>query len=145
MESVTTLQESSLTLPRLLVGNFADDLLNKDLSFEPIIHNGRTSAEVHWLYKPEETNGSAAAIIRYYAGGSGQMHLHTGYELIYILEGEMVTTTGVVKKNDLILLKPGSAHASNCSDGCVALIIWQQPVQTLLASYSLWHPSNIPG
>ena len=133
MESVI-LDKPSLTLPHLLVGDFADSLKDKKLSFEPIIHNGRTNADIRWLYKPEETNGSAAAIIRYHKGGSGKMHLHTGYELIYIFEGEMETTTGVVKKNDLVLLKPGSVHASKCSDGCVALIIWQQPVQTLLAS-----------
>lgn len=134
MESATKFKNSELSLPRLLIGNFSDDLLDKKLYFEPIMENGRESAEVHWLFKAEEANGSAAAIIRYHAGGIGKMHLHTGFELIYILEGEMETTSGVVKKNDLVLLKPGSVHASRCSDGCVALIIWQQPVQTLLVS-----------
>lgn len=134
MNPKSLLTPPNITLPRLLVGSFAHDLQSQSFNFEPIIHDGRSSAEVHWLYKSDDANGSAAAIIHYHAGGSGQMHLHTGYELIYILEGEMVTTTGVVKKNDLILLKPGSAHASSCSEGCVALIIWQQSVQTLLMS-----------
>lgn len=134
MESLTLLEKNSFLLPQLLIGRFSDDLRNKELCFEPIVQNGRVSAEVHWLFKAEEANGSAAAIIRYHSGGSGQMHMHTGFELIYILEGEMETTSGVVKKNDLVLLEPGSVHASRCNDGCVALIIWQQPVETLLAS-----------
>lgn len=134
MESADILKITEVLLPRLLIGISSDDLILKELYFEPIVKNGRSSAEVHWLFKPEEANGSAAAIIRYHAGGSGKMHLHTGFELIYILKGEIETTSGRLKKNDLVLLRPGSVHASRCSDGCVALIIWQQPVQTLLAS-----------
>ncbi|MGF1860890.1 cupin domain-containing protein [Photobacterium profundum] len=119
------------SLPKLLVGALDHDLQIENLKFEPIEKNGRASAEVHWLFKPEEANGSAAAVIRYFAGGDAPPHLHTGFELIYMLEGSMQTSTGEVSKNDLILLKPESIHKSSSKAGCLALIIWQQPVKML--------------
>lgn len=118
-------------LPNLLVGSDGQDLINKSLVFESIELNGRSSAEVHWLFKPEQAQGSAAAVIRYFPGGSAPAHMHIGYELIYMLEGEMETTTGTVKENDLILLEPGSVHASKSTKGCIALIVWQQRVRHL--------------
>lgn len=119
------------SLPKLLVGALDYDLQIENLKFEPIEKNGRASAEVHWLFKPEEANGSAAAVIRYFAGGDAPLHLHTGFELIYMLEGSMQTSTGEVSKNDLILLKPDSIHKSCSKAGCLALIIWQQSVKML--------------
>ncbi|WP_446470721.1 cupin domain-containing protein [Xenorhabdus stockiae] len=128
MENLLNFEKVKNSLPKLLVGSLSENLHSENLKFESINKNGRASAEVHWLFKAEEANGSAAAIIHYYAGGNAPPHLHTGFELIYILEGEMKTSTGIVKKNDLVLLKPGSIHKSSSKIGCIALIVWQQPV-----------------
>ncbi|MGD6740055.1 cupin domain-containing protein [Photobacterium leiognathi subsp. mandapamensis] len=127
----SSMEKPQNNLPNFLRGLAEESLRTEQLNFVPIEMNGRACAEVHWLFKAEQANGAAAAVIRYYPGGSAPPHLHTGYELIYMLEGEMKTSTGTVKKNDLILLEPDSIHAS-CSDkGCIALIIWQQAVQPL--------------
>ncbi|MCC8365549.1 cupin domain-containing protein [Xenorhabdus sp. PB61.4] len=131
MENLLNFDTVRNSLPKLLIGSLSENLHSENLKFESINKSGRASAEVHWLFKPEEANGSAAAIIHYYAGGSAPPHLHNGFELIYILEGEMKTSTGIVKKNDLVLLKPGSIHESSSEIGCVALIIWQQPVTVI--------------
>ena len=125
------MKKSQNNLPNFVRGLAEESLRTEQLNFVPIEMNGRTCAEVHWLFKPDQADGTAAAVIRYCPGGSTPFPLHTGYELIYMLEGEMKTSTGIVKKNDLILLDPGSIHAS-CSDkGCIALIIWQKAVQEL--------------
>ncbi|MCX8578168.1 cupin domain-containing protein [Gilliamella sp. B2717] len=119
-------------LPRLLIGTLRERLRKEDIKFEPIVTNGRANAEVHWLFKGEESNGASGAIIRYNKGGYSPLHLHTGFELKYILEGEMHTSMGTVKKNDLILLRPGSVHESWASDiGCISLIIWLEPVKKI--------------
>lgn len=119
-------------LPRLLVGTLREKLRNEDIKFEPIVTNGRANAEVHWLFKSEESNGASAAIIRYHKGGRSPLHLHTGFELMYVLDGEMHTSTGTVKKNDLIILRPGSEHESWASDiGCTSLIVWLEPVKKI--------------
>lgn len=124
----TDINMQSESLPNFLLGLAHASLQKKDLEFEPIQTNGRSSAEVHWLFKAEQADGSAAAVIRYYPGGVSPPHEHTGYELIYMLEGEMKTSTGVVKENDLILLEPGSVHSSSSEKGCLALIVWQKAV-----------------
>ncbi len=123
-------------LPRFLVGILGERLRSEDIKFEPIVSNGRTNAEVHWLFKGEEANGASAAIIRYHKGGHSPLHLHTGFELMYMLEGEIHTSTGTVRKNDLVLLKPGSKHESWASDiGCIGLIVWLEPVKKLIEPY----------
>ncbi len=118
-------------LPVLLRENLEGVLSSAPIAFEPHGGGARAQAEVHWLFKPEEAHGSAAALIRYLPGGRAPRHRHSSFELIYMLEGEMVTSQGVVKKNDLILLPPGSEHASHSDTGCLALIIWNQPVQLI--------------
>ncbi len=118
-------------LPNLLIGDKRESLKNGDLNFEPIIKDGRTAAELHWLFKNDEKNGASAAIIKYHPGGNQPAHIHNGHELIYILEGEMITSTGVVKKNDLVVLNPGSSHSSSCEKGCLALIVWLKPVSPI--------------
>lgn len=118
-------------LPVLLRESLGGMLERSEIRFEPLNSGARASAEVCWLFRPEQAHGSAAALIRYLPGGSAPPHRHTSFELIYMLEGEMITTQGSVKKNDLVLLPPGSVHASRSETGALALIIWNQPVQLI--------------
>jgi quercetin dioxygenase-like cupin family protein len=118
-------------LPALLRENMQGMLAGSEIRFEPMQAGARSQSEICWLFRPEEANGSGAALIRYQPGGSAPCHLHTSFELIYMLEGEMITTQGTVRKNDLILLPPGSQHASRSETGCLALIVWNQPVQII--------------
>ena len=120
------------TFPNLLLGDKEEALTKGELVFESIIKDGRAEAEVHWLFKADQANGASAAIIKYLPGGSVPPHFHNGHELIFVLDGEMITSTGTVKKNDLVLLKPGSSHSSSCEIGCLALILWMQSVSPLL-------------
>lgn len=118
-------------LPVLLAQSLGDMLEKTEIRFEPLGSGARTSAEVCWLFRPDEAHGAAAALIRYLPGGNAPPHRHTSFELIYMLEGEMITTQGRVKKNDLILLPPGSEHASRSETGALALIVWNRPVQLI--------------
>lgn len=43
------------------------------------------------------------------------MHVHTGYELIYILKAEMELSVGVVNKEWSSLIQIGSVHISSLS------------------------------
>jgi len=126
------LQQHDLSsLPVLLQQNLQGTLHGTEICFEPLQAGSRSDAEICWLYRPEEAHGSGAALIRYQPGGQAPLHLHTSFELIYMLEGEMITSQGKVKKNDLILLPPGSQHSSKSETGCLALIVWNQPVQLI--------------
>lgn len=125
------MKDKIIDLPRLLVGKINCNLQEQAIVFEQIKSGQRASAKVHWLFKPSDADGSAAAIINYQPGGSAPPHIHNGYELIYILDGEMNTSTGLVKKNDLVLLEPGTIHSSSSDVGCIAIILWLKEVEVL--------------
>lgn len=118
-------------LPVLLKEDESGTLTEAKIDFTSFNANSRSKSEIHWLFRPEETGGCGAAIIRYHPGGRSPLHVHTGFELAYIFEGEMITSQGTVKKNDLMLLPPGSQHHSRSETGCLALIIWEKPPQTI--------------
>jgi quercetin dioxygenase-like cupin family protein len=119
-------------LPVLLKENKIGMLSEVDIDFTSFGKCGRLESEIHWLFHPEETGGSGAAIIRYHPGGESPLHVHTGYEFAYIFDGEMITNQGTLKKNDLMLLPPGSQHSSRSEKGCLALIVWEKPAQNVL-------------
>ncbi|UOF90069.1 cupin domain-containing protein [Fodinisporobacter ferrooxydans] len=120
-------------LPVLLKENQLGILSETEIEFTSFSAKARSKSEIHWLFRPEETGGSGAALVRYQPGGQSPLHVHTGFELAYIFDGEMITNQGVVKKNDLMLLPPGSQHSSRSETGCLALIIWEKPPQTIEA------------
>lgn len=124
-------QHDLSALPALLKGGLEGLLSAAEIRFEPLQAGSRSGAQICWLFRPEQAHGCGAALIRYQPGGQAAPHLHTGFELIYMLEGEMTTTQGTVKQNDLIVLPPGSQHASRSATGCLALIVWNRPVQLI--------------
>ncbi|SFS59172.1 cupin domain-containing protein [Marininema halotolerans] len=118
-------------LPVLLKEDQSGVLSEAEINFTPFIVNDRSKSEIHWLFRPEETGGCGAALVRYHPGGESPLHEHTGFEFAYVLDGEMITNQGKVKKNDLMLLPPGSRHRSRSETGCLALIVWEKPPVTI--------------
>jgi anti-sigma factor ChrR (cupin superfamily) len=103
----------------------------QDLTFEPLTTDGRTGAEIHRLYTTQQTgpDGPAAAVVRYLPGAKAAPHQHPGYELIYVLSGQLETDEGEFPANSLLVMQPGSVHAPRSAGGCMALVVWEKPVQ----------------
>ena len=76
-----------------------------------------------------KNEGPAAALLRYSAGAEAPMHLHMGYEHILILSGSQTDGVNLFNKGMLIISSPGSQHRIYSEKGCIALAIWQAPVQ----------------
>jgi anti-sigma factor ChrR (cupin superfamily) len=104
-----------------------------DISFQKMTQPGREGVEYYPLYTPEETgpDGPAAAIVRYQPGATVRRHRHPGWELILVLEGELVNDGGIHGPGTLEVLPPNSTHALNSEKGCTFLVVWEQPVQPL--------------
>ena len=104
-----------------------------DLDFQPLTRDGRKNAEIHRLYGPEQTgpDGPAAALVRYLPGASAQTHRHLGNELIYVISGELETEAGVHPPGSLLSMDPNSVHTPRSPKGCLALVVWEQPVRPL--------------
>jgi anti-sigma factor ChrR (cupin superfamily) len=76
----------------------------------------------------EEPGGPAAALLRYTPGASSPRHRHAGYEHIYVISGSQRDERGHYPAGTLVVNDPGSEHQVTSDDGCVALLIWQEPV-----------------
>lgn len=84
--------------------------------------------EICPLLKDAQGNNKLA-LLRYAAGASVPEHLHVGMEYIQILAGAQQDERGVYKANTLLVSVPGTRHTIASPDGCVALAIWEAPVQ----------------
>lgn len=93
------------------------------LAFTPF----RDGIEIAHLY--EDASGASAAVLRYAPGASAPLHVHQGFEHVLILEGGQSDEFGDYGVGDLTVNPPGLRHSLTSPNGCVALLIWQQPVK----------------
>jgi anti-sigma factor ChrR (cupin superfamily) len=87
----------------------------------------RSGIEIYAIYGDPRA-GSSAALLRYQPGAKLPAHIHTGYEHILILSGAQSDDNGTYRAGALVIHPPGSTHAIDCPEGCVALLIWEKPV-----------------
>ena len=102
-----------------------------ELSWEAYQQPGRKGVEIYRFYDTQDTgaSGPAAALVRYGAGAQVQRHIHPGYELIFVLEGELVNDSGCHGPGTLEVCPPGSSHALSSPNGCTFIVVWEQPVR----------------
>lgn len=102
----------------------------QQIKWEPYSANGRHNVEICSLYNARNANneGPAAALLKYKPGAWVTRHVHLGYELIFVLEGELTNDTGTHKAGTLEICPPGSSHNLSSEKGCVFLVVWEQPV-----------------
>jgi anti-sigma factor ChrR (cupin superfamily) len=88
----------------------------------------REGVEAVWLYRGGEGD-PASALLRYQPGAGVPRHRHVGWEHIVILAGSQRDETATYRVGDIIANRPGSEHAVQSDDGCVALLVWEKPPQ----------------
>ncbi len=71
------------------------------------------------------------ALLRYAPGAAVPEHLHTGMEYIQILAGAQQDQRGIHAAGTLLVSLPGTQHSVASPEGCLALAIWEAPVQFL--------------
>lgn len=101
------------------------------LPFQTFHQPGREGVEIYRLYDTADTgaNGPAAAIVRYKPGAQVKRDIHPGYELIFVLDGELINDTGHHCSGTLEVCPPNSSHALSTEKGCTLLVVWEQPVR----------------
>jgi len=90
----------------------------------------RPGVEAAWLYG-RDTDGPAAALLRYSPGASIPAHRHEAYENILVLEGAQEDERGRYAAGTLVVNQPGSEHGVSSPEGCLVLVIWQKRVTFL--------------
>jgi len=83
--------------------------------------------EIHRIYG-DDGGGPSAALLRYAPGADAPLHGHPGYEHIYVVSGEQSDERGVYGAGTFIVNPPGTRHAVRSPQGCVVLIVKEQPV-----------------
>jgi len=110
--------------PIVLKGIFTDiDTLEKTFDWKPF----RPGVEIARIYNSPE-NGPSAAFLKYQPGASVPLHMHGGYEHIFILKGTQLDRSGEHGAGTMIINPPGSSHNVTSPNGCIVLIIWDKPV-----------------
>ncbi|MDX3906830.1 MAG: cupin domain-containing protein [Pigmentiphaga sp.] len=90
----------------------------------------RPGVGVAWIYRDPD-GGPSAAYLRYEPGASVPLHHHPGLEHILVLEGEQQDERGVYPAGTLVVNPPGTRHSVQSPKGCLALLIWNRPVEIL--------------
>lgn len=111
-------------IPIVLKDVFSNiDALENTLHWETF----RPGVEISRIYDTID-NGPSAAFLRYRPGASVPLHMHSGFEHIFVLKGTQVDRSGEHGPGSLVINPPGSTHEIISPDGCVVLIIWDRPV-----------------
>ena len=105
---------------------FGDGLADARISWLPYAQPGREAVDVHWLYTSQETgpDGAEAYLAHFRPGAHGDLHRHLGFELIVVLEGELVNDNGDhYLPGTLVVERPDSVHRVTSPQGCKLLVI----------------------
>lgn len=105
-----------------------------DMEFEDMEPGLRKNVKVHMLFdnkKSDPEGGSDAAIIKYLPGASVPLHLHQGYEMVLVLDGEYIENEVSYLPGALIIRAPGTTHAMRSVTGCTFLAMRDAPVKQL--------------
>jgi hypothetical protein len=104
-----------------------------DLDFVEYQPGLRKNVMIHLLFDntKDDPAGSDAAIIRYLPGAFVPRHLHMGYEMVLVLQGEYVENDILYKPGSLIIRAPGTTHEMRSTSGCTILAMRDVPVKQL--------------
>ena len=93
----------------------------------------RENVLIHLLFDntKDDPAGSDAAIIRYLPGAFVPRHLHIGYEMVLVLQGNYVENDILYTPGHLIIRAPGTTHEMRSDIGCTILAMRDIPVKQL--------------
>jgi anti-sigma factor ChrR (cupin superfamily) len=104
------------------------------LSFQEYVQPGREAVGAYWLYASEQTgpNGAEAYVARFGPGSHGDLHRHLGFELLFVLDGELRNDNGdVYGRGWLVVERPDSVHQVSSEHGCVVLVVREKRTMAL--------------
>lgn len=104
-----------------------------EIEFVPYQPGLRENVLIHVLFDntQNDPHGSDAAFIRYLPGAFVPLHLHTGYEMVLVLEGEYIENGETHPPGSLIIRAPGTTHCMRSNKGCTILAMRDIPVKQL--------------
>lgn len=109
----------------LLIENlFNADLLLKSRQWTPL----QPGVNLSLIYQQTD-DGARAGLLHYLPGARVPDHKHLGIEHILILHGSQIDGQKIYTAGTLVIHSAHSNHQIHSIEGCIALGIWQRPVQ----------------
>jgi anti-sigma factor ChrR (cupin superfamily) len=75
--------------------------------------------------------GASAALLRYAPNAYLPLHEHEGREHVFVLAGLQEDDSGVYPAGTMVVNPPRSRHRVRSPEGCLVLVLWEQPVTFL--------------
>lgn len=109
------------------------DVCLPDIEFREYQPGLRKNVLIHPLFDntKDDPTGSDAALIRYLPGAFTPRHLHMGYEMVLVLEGDYIENDVTFAPGALIIRAPGTTHEMRSQHGCTFLAMRDVPVKQL--------------
>ena len=104
-----------------------------DIAFREYQPGLRKGVMIHPLFDntKDDPKGSDAALIRYLPDAFTPRHLHMGYEMVFVLQGDYIENDVSFAPGSLIIRAPGTTHEMRSKNGCTILAMRDVPVQQL--------------
>ncbi|MBP2705509.1 cupin domain-containing protein [Microbispora sp. RL4-1S] len=88
---------------------------------------GRAGVEIHSLAKGPRAE---AFLVRYGPGAHGDLHRHLGFEVVFVLDGEMINDNGDrYTRGDLVVEDADSVHQIETETGFTVLAFREAPTE----------------
>jgi anti-sigma factor ChrR (cupin superfamily) len=88
----------------------------------------RDGVDIVRLYGDGVT-GPTAALIRFRKEARVPVHMHDGWEHIFVLAGSQRDQSGTIEAGTLRIHPPGTYHSVVSEAGCIVLAIYEKPVK----------------
>ncbi len=104
-----------------------------DIAFREYQPGLRKGVLIHPLFDNtrDDPQGSDAALIRYLPDAFTPRHLHMGYEMVFVLQGDYIENDVSFAPGSLIIRAPGTTHEMRSKNGCTILAMRDVPVRQL--------------
>ncbi len=124
---------ASEALDKVLKLQLGQVSLPDDLAFVPYQPGLRENVLIHPLFDNtrDDPAGSDAALIRYLPGAFTPRHLHIGFEMVFVLDGDYIENDISYGPGSLIVRAPGTTHEMRSVNGCTFLATRDVPVKQL--------------
>jgi anti-sigma factor ChrR (cupin superfamily) len=84
-------------------------------------------ADIYRLYG-DGKSGPTAVLIRFRENSRVPVHLHEGYEHIFVLTGEQRDQNATRSRGAFTINPPGTVHGVSSKAGTIVLVIYEKPV-----------------
>lgn len=119
----------------LKLGIDGDIPLPTELDFVPYQPGLREGVSIAVLFDESHNYGPDLAFLKYEPGAYVPGHVHMGFELVVVIQGDYIENGRTFTPGSLVLRAPGTCHSMASKDGSVILASRYRPVKQLAEGY----------